>query len=129
MQFPSAMNKSLSAALVIIGTARGGAPLSLLLKCMLKCTAPLCSYPSFGLQKYSASITECQWVPFFHMEKLNATPLIHPHFHVRHHCVRVPLCCNLSQGNNTERDIGGKVQHLLLYHQQPPLTTQANIIK
>ena len=28
-------------------------------------TASLCSYPLFGLQKHSASISECQWVPCF----------------------------------------------------------------
>jgi len=28
------------------------------------------------------------------MEELNSTLLLHPHFHVRHHCVRVPLYCH-----------------------------------
>ena len=36
---------------------------------------------------------------FFHMEEFNYTPLLHTHFHVRHHFVRLPLCCHLSHGN------------------------------
>ena len=46
---------------------------------------------------------------FSHMEEFSATPLLSPRFHVRHHCVRVPLCCHLSHSNNRERDIGEKV--------------------
>ena len=33
---------------------------------------------------------------FFHMEKFNSTSLFQTHFHVRHHFVKLPLCCLLS---------------------------------
>jgi len=36
---------------------------------------------------------------FLHVEEINDTPLLHPHFHVRRHCIRLPLCCHLSHGN------------------------------
>jgi len=36
---------------------------------------------------------------FFRMEEFNYAPLLHMHFHVRHHFVRLPLCCHLSHGN------------------------------
>jgi hypothetical protein len=35
---------------------------------------------------------------FFCMEEFNYTPLLHTHFHVRCHFVRLPLCCHLSHG-------------------------------
>jgi len=37
---------------------------------------------------------------FFCMEEFRGTPLLHPHFHVRCHSVRLPLCCHLSHSNN-----------------------------
>jgi len=36
---------------------------------------------------------------FFHMEKFSSTPLLHLHFRVRCHFVRLPLCCPLLNGN------------------------------
>ncbi len=38
---------------------------------------------------------------FFHTEEFSDTPLLHLHFHVRCHFVRLPLCCHLSHGNDT----------------------------
>ena len=55
--------------------------------------------------------------------------MLQTHFQVGHHFVRVPLCCHLSQSNKMYQKISGKVQHLLLYHQYPPLTLRANRIK
>ena len=40
-------------------------------------TASLCSHPLFGLLKHSASISKCQWVPFFPIWWRNSIP---------HHC-------------------------------------------
>lgn len=37
----------------------------------------------------------------FHTEELNSIPLLHPHFQVICHYVRVPLCCYLSRSNST----------------------------
>ena len=37
---------------------------------------------------------------FFCMVEFSETPLLHSHFHVKHHFVRLPLCCHLSHGNN-----------------------------
>jgi len=64
---------------------------------------------------------------FFCMEEFHATPLLHMHLHVRRHCVRVPLCCHLSDSSKMERDIGEMAQPLLPYHQHLPLMLWANI--
>jgi len=62
--FSPVMNNSLHALLIEI-FHRGGD--TLLLSSLLKCTSHpwLCSHPLFGLQKCSASISECQWITFF----------------------------------------------------------------
>jgi len=52
----------------------------------------------------------------FHMEEFSDTPLLHTYFHVRHHSVRVLLCCHLSHGNNMQLDVGVNIQPLLPYH-------------
>jgi len=50
-------------------------------------TISLCSHPLFGLCKCSASIDECQWMPFFFCtEKFSDALLFHTHF-----CVRIIL--------------------------------------
>jgi len=71
-----------------------------------------------------------QWMArgaiFFCMEESSSTLLLHTHFHSRHHFVILPvlpLCCNLSHGNNV-----GNVQSLLAYHQHPHMMQCANII-
>ena len=121
-------------------------------------TASLCSQPLLGLQKHSANINECQWLPFFphggiqwHTFASNTLPRQAQRFlalinnckfqqlqwfasakevpHVRHCCVRLPLCCHLSHGNNMEQNIGGKIQLLLPHHQHPPLISWTNRIK
>ena len=51
---------------------------------------------SVNIQQASMNVTGSN---FFHMEEFNYTPLLHTHFHVRRHFVRLPLCCHLSQGN------------------------------
>ena len=38
------------------------------------------------------------WCHFFHVEEFNSIPLLHLHFHVRGHFVRLPLCFHLSHG-------------------------------
>ena len=35
----------------------------------------------------------------FHVEEFSSIRLLHPHFHVRHHSVRLPVCCHLSHGS------------------------------
>ena len=62
-------------------------------------TASLCSHPLFSLPECSASVSGCQWVHFFCMEEFNETPLLHMHFHVRCHFVRLPLCCHYFQSS------------------------------
>ena len=121
--FP-AMNKSLYATLIKVCSS-GGDPL--LLWPLLN-TPPTTSHPLFGLHKDSASINECQWVLLFQHEDFNSTPLLHLHFHVRHHSVRLLLCCHLSHGDKMQWNIGGNVQTLLLQHQHPPLMSWASII-
>jgi len=63
------------------------------------------------------------------MEEFSSIPLLHLHFHARHHSVRLPLCCHPPHGNNTWWDIGGKGQPLLPSCQHLPLAPWANIIK
>ena len=65
----------------------------------------------------------------FHREEFSCTPLLYLHFHVRYHCVRLPLCCHLSHGKKMSWTTGGKVQPELPYHQHPTLTLWANIGK
>ena len=36
---------------------------------------------------------------FFRMEEFSYTILLHTHFHIRRHFVRLPLCCHLWHGN------------------------------
>ena len=50
------------------------------------------------------------------------------HFYVRHHFVRLPLCCHLPHGNKIWWNIGRKVHPPLPSHQHPPLTSWANNI-
>ena len=43
-----------------------------------------------------------QWVPFFfHMEEFSFTPLLHMHFYVRWHFVRLTLYCHQLHDNKT----------------------------
>ena len=63
-----------------------------LLKCTTHHVHHCADNPLFGFLQHSASINKCQWVPFFHIEEFNDTPLFHAHFHVRHHFVRLSLC-------------------------------------
>ena len=92
-----AMNKSLYPALMKTCTSKGN-PLSLLPPLEHTTRSSLCSHPLSGLQKHSASINGCC---FFHMEEFGSTPLLHMHFHVRSHSVRVPLSYHLPHGNKT----------------------------
>ena len=85
------------------------------------------SQPLFRLHKCSQALMNVSRGHFFCMEEFSSTALLHPHFHVRRHSVRVPLCCHLSHSNNMPRNAGGKVQPLLLSHQQSPLTSWADI--
>ena len=51
---------------------------------------------SVNVKQASMNVIGCN---FFRMEELIYTPLLHTHFHVRRHFVRLPLCCHLSHGN------------------------------
>ena len=62
---------------------------------------------------------------FFFMEEFSDMPLLQTHFSVRSCCVRLPLCCHLSHGNNTQWKIGERIQPLLPYYRHPPLTLWA----
>ena len=63
---------------------------------------PLCAHVhclvSRKVQKALINTSGCH---FFLVEELNSTPLLHVHFHVRHHFVRLPLCYHLFHGNKT----------------------------
>ena len=52
---------------------------------------------SIKVQQVLMNVTGCH---FFHLEEFSDTPLLHLYFHVRCHCVRLPLYCHLSRGNN-----------------------------
>jgi len=66
---------------------------------------------------------------FFCTEEFNSTPLLHMHFQVRRHSVKLSLCCHLSHENKKAGNISGKVQPLLPYHQHLPLVLYANKVK
>ena len=54
---------------------------------------------SRNVQQASMNVSGCN---YFHVEEFIFTPLIHLHFHVRRHFVRLSLCCHLSHGKETE---------------------------
>jgi len=84
------------------------------------CPPPCCAHiycsVTIDVQQALIGVSGCH---FFRVKKFSFTPLFHPHFHVRHHSVPLPLCCHLSHCNNMEWNIGGRVQPLLPYHQHP----------
>jgi len=86
----------------------------------------LCSHPLLCLLKCSVNI-DVSGCHFFYKEEFSDTPLLHMHFHVSHHCVRVPLCCHQSHGTKMEQHINGKIQPLQPQHQHLPLTLWTNI--
>ena len=51
---------------------------------------------SINIQQALMNISVCH---FFCTEEFNVTPLLHTHFHVRCHFIRLPLCCHLSYSN------------------------------
>jgi len=104
--FLSAVNKSLNTALIKI------------------CTSPLlwahhltphCAHIHWLVFR---NVSKCQWL------SVGAIHSLHPHFHVRHHFVR------LSLGSLTKTwNFGGKVQPLLPSHWHQPLMLWASIMK
>ena len=99
--FSPVMNKSLHAVFLTICMTMACLSHGCCCCWNARSTASLCSHPLFGLQKHSASISECQrGAIFFYMEEFSSIPLFSMCFHVRHHSVRLPLCCHLSHGNN-----------------------------
>ena len=81
--FLPVMNKSLHVTLVTVHTSGHYAHIHCLV--------------SLNVQPASMNVSGCN---FFCMEEFSDTPLLHQHFHVRHHFIRLPLCCHLSNGNN-----------------------------
>jgi len=77
----------------------------------------------------SASVDECQGVPFFLRGRIQWHTFASYTLHVRWHLVSLPLCCHLLHSNKMEWSIGGKVTPLLSYHQHLTLITWANVIK
>lgn len=110
---PAAMNNSMHAMLITINISRGDPFLHSFYDAIIaemQHPLPHCAYihPLVHLHKH-ASISECQCVLFFHMEKLNDSPWFQKHFQVRHYCVRLPLYCPLSHNNKTQLNFGGEV--------------------
>ena len=92
-------------------------------------TTSLCSHPLVGLHKHSASVSECQWVPFllcgglqFHTFA-SSTLLCQTPF-----CQTAPLLPSVTQQQHV-MEYWWEGSILLLYHQDSPLTLWANIIK
>jgi len=101
-----------------------GEPLLPLLKCTIHHLIVL--IPTVWTLYVFSNVTGCL---FFLCGGIHWLSLLHMHFHVRHHFVRLPLCCHLLLHNsNMEWNIGRKVQLLLPCHQQPPVTSQTNLI-
>jgi hypothetical protein len=91
-------------------------------------TVSLCPHPLFGLCKCSASIDDCQWVQFFHMEEFSDISVLYTLPCQMQICQTAPLLLSVSR-QQTLQTIGGKFQPVLPYHQHPPLTSWANSIK
>jgi len=89
----------------------------------------LCSHPLFGLHQRSASVSECQWVPFFSAGKNSMVHLWSIYVSMSDTILSLPLCCHLSHGNKMSQNIGGEVQPLLPYHHHLPLVLWAIVIK
>ena len=128
--FSSVMNKSLYATLVKICMAIWN--VACLSHCCHHCwntpsTASLCSHPLFGLCKHSASIDECQWVPFFPKQKNSMKHLcfisISTSDTILSGCPPAAICHTATKCNA----ICGKVLPLLPFHKHPPLMSWANI--
>ena len=66
---------------------------------VLTCTV----WSPLNVQQASMNVSGCH---FFCMEEFSSTPLLHKHFYVRHHFVRLPLCCHLSHSNKIQWSIG-----------------------
>ena len=62
----------------------------------LPCCAHIHCLVSINIQKASINANGCS---FFLMEEFSFTVLLHMHFYVRHHFVRLPLWCHLSYGH------------------------------
>jgi len=74
-------------------------PLSPLLKCTTQHLNVLTSTVRFSrnIHQVSMNVSGCL---FFWVEEFSDTSLLHPHFSVRHHSVRLSLYCHLSHSNN-----------------------------
>ena len=114
--FSPAMNKNLHAVLVKIHTSRGD-PLPPLLKHTIHHLTVLISILWSPLM-----FSKHQWMSicdfFFHVEEFSDTPYLHSCFHVRHHFVRVPLCCHLLHGKKHVREYWweGSTSTAILYY-------------
>ena len=111
------------AFLLVMNSLHGwlGCGLSFLFSAVLKCTTTsLCSHPLF-LCKFSASINECQWVPFFprggtwwHIFASSTlscqTPL----------CQTAPLLPSVTQQQKCKRILLGIFTSTAIHHQHPP---------
>ena len=68
---------------------------------VMHCPPPHCAHIhcliSINIQQLSMNVSGYR---FFHREKFSPLPLLHKHFHVRCHFVRLPLCCCLLHSNN-----------------------------
>ena len=113
--FSLAMNKSLHATLIKNCTSRGEL---LSLSPLLKHITHRLTVLKSTLHKHSASTAEVNECNFFHKVEFNDTALLHTHFHVRCHFVRLLLCGNLSHG---KKNVILAERYLLLYQQHPPL--------
>ena len=58
-----------------------------------------------SMNVYSARIDVCQWVQYFLMEEFSDISLLHTHFHVRCHSVRLSSCCHLSHNKKKSNGI------------------------
>ena len=101
--FSPAMNMSLHAALIKTCTSEG----HLVFHSCYNSVVAKMHHPSTSLshihclvsrniQQVSVNVSGCN---FFRMEEFNDTTLLHTHFYVRYHFVKLPFCCLLSHGS------------------------------
>ena len=90
--FLPAVNSSLHATLVRICTS-GDVPL-LPSPRLNPITSLIHCLVSINVQQVLTLVSGTHF--FFCMQEFNDTPLLHLHFHVRHHSVRLSFCCHMS---------------------------------
>ena len=115
--FSPVINESLQAALIkICMSVQNVASFS---RCCCHCWYAVCT--TSLCSQASVNVNGCI---FFRVQEFSVTALLHLHFHVRCHFIRLPHCCHLSHSSKMLQNIGGRFK---LYNTTWCLATQLDI--